>query len=234
MPNIIDNLSLVYQKIDQFAKKAGRYPCDITLLAVSKGQPANAIRQAYALGLRDFGENYLQEALDKQQQLADLTDIRWHFIGSVQSNKTRKVAEHFDWVHSIDRIKVAERLNAYRPEKYTPLNICLQVNVDGEERKSGIPTHQVKHLAQAIIELPNLKLRGLMAIPQKRQTVSEQQTSFATLAKLLSNIQSSSLQLSTLDTLSMGMSGDLEAAITEGATIIRIGTAIFGPRQTPR
>ncbi|MEH6467475.1 MAG: YggS family pyridoxal phosphate-dependent enzyme [Porticoccus sp.] len=234
MPNIIDNLSLVYQKIDQFAKKAGRYPCDITLLAVSKGQPANAIRQAYALGLRDFGENYLQEALDKQQQLADLTDIRWHFIGSVQSNKTRKVAEQFDWVHSIDRIKVAERLNACRPEKYTPLNICLQVNIDSEESKSGIPIHQVKNLAQAVIELPNLKLRGLMAIPQNCKTVSEQQTSFATLAKLLSNIQSSSLQLSTLDTLSMGMSGDLEAAITEGATIIRIGTAIFGPRQTPR
>ncbi|MEH6617500.1 MAG: YggS family pyridoxal phosphate-dependent enzyme [Porticoccus sp.] len=234
MPNIIDNLSLVYQKIDQFAKKAGRNPCDITLLAVSKGQQANAIRQAYALGLRDFGENYLLEALDKQQQLVDLTDIRWHFIGSVQSNKTRKVAEHFDWVHSIDRIKTAERLNACRPEKHAPLNICLQVNIDGEESKSGIPIHQVKNLAQAVIELSNLKLRGLMAIPQNRKTVSEQQISFATLAKLLSDTQSSSPQLSTLDTLSMGMSGDLEAAITEGATIVRIGTAIFGPRQTPR
>ena len=234
MPNIIDNLSLVYQKIDQFAKKAGRNSCDITLLAVSKGQPVSAIRQAYALGLRDFGENYLQEALDKQRQLADLTDIRWHFIGPLQSNKTRKVAEQFDWVHSIDRIKVAKRLNAYRPKKSTPLNICLQVNIDDEESKSGISIHQVEPLAQAMIELPNLKLRGLMAIPKNRKTVSEQQTSFATLAKLLSNIQSSSLQLSTLDTLSMGMSGDLEAAITEGATIIRIGRAIFGPRQTPR
>lgn len=234
MPNIIDNLSLVYQKIDQFAKKVGRNSCDITLLAVSKGQPANAIRQAYALGLRDFGENYLQEALDKQRQLADLTDIRWHFIGPLQSNKTRKVAEQFDWVHSIDRIKVAKRLSTYRPEKSTPLNICLQVNIDDEESKSGIPIHQVEHLAQAMIELPNLKLRGLMAIPKNRHAVLKQQTPFATLAKLLSNIQSSSPQLSTLDTLSMGMSGDLEAAITEGATIIRIGTAIFGPRQTPR
>jgi PLP dependent protein len=234
MPNIIDNLSPVYQKIDQFAKKAGRHPCDITLLAVSKGQPANAIRQAYALGQRDFGENYLQEALDKQQQLADLTDICWHFIGPIQSNKTRKVAENFDWVHSIDRASIAERLSACRPEKNSSLNVCLQVNIDSEESKSGVPVNQIENLARAIIELPNLKLRGLMTIPQSRPTVSEQQKPLAALAKLLSNLQSSSPQLSTLDTLSMGMSADLEAATIEGATIVRVGTAIFGPRQAPK
>lgn len=234
MPNIIDNLSLIYQKIEHLAKKAGRHQGDVTLLAVSKGQPSSAIRQAYALGQRHFGENYLQEALDKQQQLADLTDICWHFIGPIQSNKARKVAEHFDWVHCIDRASIAKRLSACRPEKNSSLNVCLQVNIDSEESKSGVPVNQTEALAQAIIELPNLKLRGLMAIPQSRPTASEQQKPLAALAKLLSNLQSSSPQLSTLDTLSMGMSADLEAAIIEGATIIRIGTAIFGPRQTPK
>ncbi len=234
MPNIIDNLCRVHQQIDNAANKTGRHPRDITLLAVSKGQSSTAIREAYRQGQRHFGENYLQEALDKQQQLADLTDIHWHFIGPIQSNKTRKVAESFDWVHSIDRMKIAERLSAYRPDNNAPLNICLQVNIDSEESKSGLHAHQVENLAQAIIKLPNLKLRGLMAIPESRQAISEQKKSFAGLAKLLANLQSSSPQLSTLDTLSMGMSGDIEAAIIEGSTLVRVGSAIFGPRQHPR
>jgi PLP dependent protein len=234
MPNIIDNLSLVYQRIEHLAKKAGRHQYDIALLAVSKGQPSSAIREAYAVGQRHFGENYLQEALDKQQQLADLTDICWHFIGPIQSNKARKVAENFDWVHCINRTSIAERLSVSRTEKYSPLNICLQVNIDNEESKSGVPANQVESLAHSITDLPNLKLRGLMTIPQSRPTVSEQQKPLAALAKLLSNLRSSSPQLSTLDTLSMGMSADLEAAIMEGATIVRVGTAIFGPRQAPK
>ncbi|MFT7299929.1 MAG: pyridoxal phosphate enzyme (YggS family) [Porticoccus sp.] len=234
MPNIIDNLCRVHQQIDNAANKIGRHPRDITLLAVSKGQSSTAIREAYRQGQRHFGENYLQEALDKQQQLADLTDIHWHFIGPIQSNKTRKVAKSFDWVHSIDRMKIAERLSVYRSDNNAPLNICLQVNIDNEESKSGLHAHQVQNLAQAITKLPNLKLRGLMAIPESRQAISEQKKSFADLAKLLANLQSSSPQLSTLDTLSMGMSGDIEAAIIEGSTLIRVGNAIFGPRKHTR
>ncbi len=234
MPNITDNLAHIHQQIENLTKNIGRHQNEITVLAVSKGQPATAIRQAYESGQRHFGENYLQEALEKQQQLSDLEGIQWHFIGSIQANKTRKVAENFDWVHSVDRKKIAERLNANRPEEYPPINVCLQVNIDHEENKAGIAIDQVKHLALAIADLPKLKLRGLMAIPQGRPTVYEQQQPFATLRHLLLELQSCSPQLATLDTLSMGMSGDMEAAIIEGSTILRIGTAIFGPRQYPK
>jgi pyridoxal phosphate enzyme (YggS family) len=208
-------------------------PNDITLLAVSKGQTADAIQSAYKLGQRHFGENYLQEALEKQEQLSELSDICWHFIGPIQSNKTRKVAENFDWVHTVDRIKVAEGLNTARSEHLSPLNVCLQVNIDEEESKSGVSTCEVEALAHAIAKLPNLRLRGLMAIPQKDQSEEKQRASFASVAQLLSELKNSSPQLATLDTLSMGMSADLEAAIAEGATIIRVGTAIFGPRRAP-
>lgn len=233
MPNITDNLNQLHQRIQQITKNVNQNPDDITLLAVSKGQSAEAIQSAYELGQRHFGENYLQEALEKQQQLSGLSDICWHFIGPIQSNKTRKVAKSFDWVHTVDRIKVAERLNAVRNDHSTPLNICLQVNINGEESKSGVSTSGVEELAHAVAKLPNLTLRGLMAIPQNNQSEEKQRASFAAVAQLLSELKNSSPQLATLDTLSMGMSADLEAAIAEGATIIRVGTAIFGPRRSP-
>jgi pyridoxal phosphate enzyme (YggS family) len=234
MPNIADNLNHIHHRIQHITKNVGRNPDDITLLAVSKGQPTQAIRNAYELGQRHFGENYLQEALDKQQQLSDLTDICWHFIGPVQSNKTRKVAESFDWVHTVDRIKIATRLSTLRQNHQKPLNICLQVNINEEESKSGLLAEEVEDMASSIMALPRLRLRGLMAIPKGSSLVTEQQKSFASVAQLLSKIRNSSPQLATLDTLSMGMSADLEVAIAEGATIIRIGTAIFGPRQFPQ
>jgi pyridoxal phosphate enzyme (YggS family) len=230
MPNIADNLKHIHHQIQQITKNVNRNPDEITLLAVSKGQPAEAIQKAYEQGQRHFGENYLQEALEKQQQLSDLTNITWHFIGPLQSNKTRKVAENFDWVHSVDRIKVAERLNRLRNGHPTPLNVCLQVNINNEESKSGLLVNEVGEVAHAVAKLPNLKLRGLMAIPKKNQSDSEQRASFKAVAQLLSKLKNGSPQLATLDTLSMGMSADLEAAIAEGATIVRVGTAIFGPR----
>lgn len=230
MPNITDNLKHIHHQIQQITKNVNRNPDDITLLAVSKGQPAEAIQNAYQQGQRHFGENYLQEALEKQQQLSELTNITWHFIGPIQSNKTRKVAENFDWVHSVDRIKVAERLNKLRNGHPIPLNVCLQVNINSEESKSGLLVNEIEAVAHIVAKLPNLKLRGLMAIPKNNQSDREQHASFKAVAHLLSNLRNSSPQLATLDTLSMGMSADLEAAIAEGATIIRIGTAIFGPR----
>lgn len=230
MPNIADNLKHIHHQIQQITKNVNRNPDEITLLAVSKGQPAEAIQKAYEQGQRHFGENYLQEALEKQQQLSDLTNITWHFIGPLQSNKTRKVAENFDWVHSVDRIKVAERLNRLRNSHPTPLNVCLQVNINNEESKSGLLVNEVGEVAHTVAKLPNLKLRGLMAIPKKNQSDSEQCASFKAVAQLLSKLKNGSPQLATLDTLSMGMSADLEAAIAEGATIVRVGTAIFGPR----
>lgn len=230
MPNIADNLKHIDHRIKQITKNVNRNPDEITLLAVSKGQPAAAIQNAYEQGQWHFGENYLQEALEKQQQLSDLTNITWHFIGPIQSNKTRKVAENFDWVHSVDRIKIAERLNQLRTDHPIPLNVCLQVNINSEESKSGLLANEVEEVAHAVAKLPNLKLRGLMAIPKKNQSDSEQRASFKAVAQLLSKLKNGSTQLATLDTLSMGMSADLEAAITEGATIVRVGTAIFGPR----
>lgn len=231
MPNIAENINCVTARIAAATKATDHNANNIALLAVSKGQPLSAIQQAYQQGLRRFGENYLQEALDKKNQLADLADIEWHFIGPVQSNKTRKVAENFDWLHTIDRIKVAKRLNEQRPQELAPLNVCVQVNINNEDNKAGVTPEALSEIAIAITKLPRLKLRGLMAIPKATSNIEEQRHAFAKLAKLLKQLQNLSPELATLDTLSMGMSGDLEAAIAEGATLIRIGTDIFGQRQ---
>jgi hypothetical protein len=224
MSTIAENIAKVGERIREAAQASQRDYAAIGLLAVSKTKPAAAVRQAHAAGLTDFGENYLQEALDKQAELSDLP-LSWHFIGPIQSNKTRPIAEHFAWVHSVDRLKVAERLSAQRPAQLPPLNICLQVNVSGEASKSGCTPEQLPALAQAVSQLPNLKLRGLMTIPQPTDDLATQHAAFARLRQL-----QDSLNLD-LDTLSMGMSHDLEAAIAEGATWVRIGTALFGARD---
>jgi pyridoxal phosphate enzyme (YggS family) len=224
MSTIADNILQVGSRIQAAAKAANRDENSIQLLAVSKTKPAEALREAYAAGLRDFGENYLQEALGKQLELADLPLI-WHFIGPIQSNKTRAIAEHFDWVHSVDRLKIAQRLSEQRPAELPPLNICIQVNVSGEASKSGCTPADLPALAEAINALPRLKLRGLMAIPEPTDDRAEQDAAFAAVQKL-----QASLDL-PLDTLSMGMSHDLESAIAQGATWVRIGTALFGARD---
>jgi len=211
------------------ATACGRAPQAVELLAVSKTFPADAVREAYDAGQRRFAENYLQEGIDKIAALQDLQS-EWHFIGPIQSNKTRPIAEHFDWVHSIDRLKVAERLSAQRPAHLPPLQICLQVNVSGEASKSGVPQEEVEALAMQVAKLPNLKLRGLMAIPAPTEDVAEQRAAFAQLRTLLERLNQQGLQL---DTLSMGMSHDFPSAIAEGATIVRVGTAIFGVRSKP-
>ena len=224
MSTIAENIAKVGARIREAAQASQRNPLDIGLLAVSKTKPAAAIREAYAAGLRDFGENYLQEALDKQAELADL-DLCWHFIGPIQSNKTRPIAEHFAWVHSVDRLKIAQRLSDQRPTQLPPLNICLQVNVSGEASKSGCSPEQLPVLAEAVAALPNLRLRGLMAIPEPTEDVAAQHAAFARLRQLRDELGLG------LDCLSMGMSHDLEAAIAEGATWVRIGTALFGARD---
>ncbi|WP_191830601.1 YggS family pyridoxal phosphate-dependent enzyme [Pseudomonas fluorescens] len=224
MSTIADNLSTLAARISAAAEAAGRTPSDIRLLAVSKTKPAAAVREAFAAGVRDVGENYLQEALNKQGELTDLP-LTWHFIGPIQSNKTRAIAEHFDWVHSVDRLKIAQRLSEQRPEGLEPLNICLQVNVSGEASKSGCTPEELPALASAIAALPRLRLRGLMAIPEPTDDRAAQEAAFARVRQL-----QDSLGLS-LDTLSMGMSHDLEAAIAQGATWVRIGTALFGARD---
>lgn len=208
-------------------RQAGRNPHAVLLLAVSKTQPPEAIREAFQAGLHDVAENYLQEALDKQPQLADLP-LRWHFIGPIQSNKTRPIAESFDWVHSVDRLKIAQRLSEARPAHLPPLNICLQVNVSGEVSKSGCLPEELTDLARAASQLPRLRLRGLMAIPAPAADVEQQRAPFRQLRELMDRLKQQGL---ALDTLSMGMSEDFPAAIAEGATIVRIGTAIFGPRM---
>ncbi len=224
MSTIADNISHVGSRIQTATQAAHRPENSVQLLAVSKTKPAEALREAYAAGLRDFGENYLQEALGKQLELADLPLI-WHFIGPIQSNKTRAIAEHFDWVHSVDRLKIAQRLSEQRPAELPPLNICIQVNVSGEASKSGCTPADLPALAEAINALPRLKLRGLMAIPEPTEDRAEQDAAFAAVQKL-----QASLDL-PLDTLSMGMSHDLESAIAQGATWVRIGTALFGARD---
>jgi pyridoxal phosphate enzyme (YggS family) len=224
MSTIAENISTLGERIRVAAQAAQRDPSSIGLLAVSKTKPASDLREAHAAGLRDFGENYLQEALSKQLELADLPLI-WHFIGPIQSNKTRAIAEHFDWVHSVDRLKIAQRLSEQRPNELPPLNICIQVNVSGEASKSGCTPEDLPALADAISALPNLRLRGLMAIPEPTDDDSEQNAAFAAVRTL-----QDSLKL-PLDTLSMGMSHDLEAAIAQGATWVRIGTALFGARD---
>ncbi|KTC18900.1 MULTISPECIES: YggS family pyridoxal phosphate-dependent enzyme [Pseudomonas] len=224
MSTIADNLSTLADRIRSAAQAAGRDPGQVRLLAVSKTKPAAAIREVYAAGVRDVGENYLQEALAKQLELTDLP-LTWHFIGPIQSNKTRAIAEHFDWVHSVDRLKIAQRLSEQRPAGLPALNVCVQVNVSGEASKSGCNPDELPALAQAIAALPHLKLRGLMAIPEPTDDPAAQAAAFARVRQL-----QDSLNLG-LDTLSMGMSHDLEAAIAQGATWVRIGTALFGARD---
>jgi len=226
MPNCIaERIEEVRSRIAVAENQAGRVPGSVALIAVSKTQPAAAIAEAVEAGQRHFGENYLQEALAKQSELAHLPDLIWHFIGPIQSNKTALIAEHFDWVHSIDRVKIAQRLSEQRPSDLPPLNICLQVNVSEEASKSGISLAELPGLAEAVADLPRLQLRGLMAIPEPTDDLMAQRMPFRTLRQALE-----SLALPELDTLSMGMSDDLDAAIQEGATFVRIGTAIFGRR----
>jgi pyridoxal phosphate enzyme (YggS family) len=221
---IAANISTLGERISAAAQAAQRDPASVGLLAVSKTKPAQALREAYAAGLRDFGENYLQEALGKQLELADLP-LCWHFIGPIQSNKTRAIAENFAWVHSVDRLKIAQRLSEQRPAELPPLNICIQVNVSGEASKSGCTPADLPALAEAISALPRLKLRGLMAIPEPTDDHAEQNAAFAAVSTLQAQLNL------PLDTLSMGMSHDLEAAIAQGATWVRIGTALFGARD---
>ena len=224
MSTIADNIGLVTERIRAAAQAVQRDETSVHLLAVSKTKPAQAVREAYAAGMRDFGENYLQEALGKQADLTDLP-LSWHFIGPIQSNKTRAIAENFAWVHSVDRLKIAQRLSEQRPADLPPLNICIQVNVSGEASKSGCTPADLQALAEAISALPRLKLRGLMAIPEPTDDRAQQDAAFAAVRDL-----QASLDLG-LDTLSMGMSHDLESAIAQGATWVRIGTALFGARD---
>jgi len=202
----------------------------VSLLAVSKTRSPDELREAVAAGQRAFGENYLQEALDKIEALSDLTGIDWHFIGPIQSNKTRQIASAFSWVHSVDRLKIARRLSEQRETGLPPLNICLQVNINNEQSKAGCQPEDLPELAKETGQLPGLTLRGLMAIPDPEQTEPELRASFRKLAEALEELRQGYPEAGPLDTLSMGMSGDLEMAIAEGATWVRIGTAVFGER----
>lgn len=223
---IADNLAAVQTRIDHAARACGRDPKEIQLLAVSKMQSPQVVREAAQAGQRDFGENYLQEALDKQIAVANPALI-WHFIGPIQSNKTRAIAENFAWVHSVDRLKIAQRLSAQRQTSAPPLNVCIEINVSGEASKSGVLPQAAAALAEQVAALPQLKLRGLMTIPAPTSDLQQQRQAFAQLRALFDALNQRGLKL---DTLSMGMSDDMEAAIAEGATIVRIGTAIFGAR----
>ncbi len=226
MTTISARLQAVRARIAAAAREAGRDPAGIVLLAVSKTWPAAAVREAAAAGQCAFGENYVQEAIGKLDRLADLP-LEWHFIGALQGNKARAVAERFDWVHSVDRLRIAQRLSAARPEARGALQVCVQVNVSGEPSKSGAAPHEVPALARAVAGLPRLRLRGLMAIPEPDADRERSRRRFRELRVLRDRLDAGGLEL---DTLSMGMSDDLEAAILEGATIVRVGTAIFGPR----
>ncbi|MHB8915541.1 MAG: YggS family pyridoxal phosphate-dependent enzyme [Thiobacillus sp.] len=227
---LVHNLAQVKARVHEAAQRAGRDPAAITLLAVSKMQSPQTVCEAAQAGQQDFGENYLQEALDKQIAVANPALI-WHFIGPIQSNKTRAIAENFAWVHSIDRLRIAQRLSAQRPAHAPPLNVCIEVNVSGEASKSGVAPEAVVALAEQVTALPQLKLRGLMAIPAPSSDVQRQRQAFAQVRALFDALKQGGLNL---DTLSMGMSDDMEAAIAEDATIVRIGTAIFGARPALR
>lgn len=226
MTSIAANLQAVRQRVDAAANAARREPADVALLAVSKTWPAASVAEAARAGQRMFGENYVQESVAKIGELRE-AGLEWHFIGPLQSNKTRPIAAHFDWVHSVDRLKLAERLSEQRPDDLPPLNVCIQVNVSGEESKSGVAPDDVLALADRISALPRLRLRGLMAIPEPTRDEALLRSRFATLRRLRDELNESGF---ALDTLSMGMSDDLELAIAEGATMVRVGTAIFGAR----
>jgi pyridoxal phosphate enzyme (YggS family) len=224
---IASRLQSVHNRITTVAQACGRKPGELTLLAASKTNPAERLREAWQAGQKIFGENYLQEALAKMQQLTDLP-IEWHFIGPIQSNKTRRISENFSWVHSVDRVKIADRLSKDRPESLPPLQICLQVNVSGEASKSGVAPEELAGLAAHAVRLPRLKLRGLMAVPELTTATALQRSQFHMLWELFDRLKRDGYEL---DTLSMGMSEDMDNAIAEGATMVRVGTAIFGPRR---
>jgi len=243
--NLPERLAEVRDRMEKAALTAGRRVDSITLLGITKGQPATALHAAARAGVRDVGESYLQEALDKMTALEQLRaqatpslgessqaqsgepQLTWHFVGRLQSNKTRPVAERFAWVHAVDRLKIAQRLAEQRPYYAPPLNVCLQVNVAGEDSKGGVDFAELPALASAVAALPRLKLRGLMCLPPEEDDPARQRHWFAKVREALEQLNTAGLGL---DTLSMGMSGDLEAAIEEGATLIRVGTALFGPR----
>ncbi|MDH2234724.1 YggS family pyridoxal phosphate-dependent enzyme [Pigmentiphaga sp. GD03639] len=229
MSPIADNLRAVRRRIDHAAQACGRAPGEVALLAVSKTFPAQAVREAHGAGQRAFGESYVQEAVDKLAALEDLrAGTEWHFIGPLQSNKARQVAAHFDWIHSIDRLKIAQRLSDLRPPGMADLQLCMQVNIDDQPTKSGVAPAEALGLAREIAALPRVRLRGLMCIPAPQQDPVRQQAVFASLAALMRDLNREGF---ALDTLSMGMSDDLEAAVAAGASIVRVGTAIFGARD---
>jgi len=227
MLEIKTNLQAISLRIDKACAAAGRAPNAVRLLAVSKTFPAQAVAQAYAAGQIDFGENYIQEGVEKIQALAHLPLV-WHCIGPIQSNKTRLVAEHFDWVHSVDRLKIAQRLSEQRPAALGPLQVCIQVNVDGGPTKAGVPPEQAAELARQIASLPGLRLRGIMSIPEPAPDFA---SALAVHQRSLALYESLKAQGFDLDTLSLGMSADLEAAIHAGSTMVRVGSAIFGARS---
>lgn len=224
---ITKNIITIRSQIAEAEEKYGREPGSVQLLAVSKTRPIEDIEVAFSENQRHFGENYLQDALPKIEAMTD-PSVVWHFIGPIQSNKTRQVAENFDWVHGIERLKIAQRLNDQRDESISPLNVCIQVNTSGEESKSGVTPEQVLELAKEISQLPNLKLRGLMTIPAASTDFEQQRQPFRLLRGLKDEITAQGIKL---DTLSMGMTNDMQAAIAEGSTMVRIGTAIFGQRN---
>ncbi len=224
--SVQERLAAVQARIAEAEHTYQRPAGSVQLLAVSKRQPIDFIHEAFNAGQRAFGENYLQEGVEKCEALANMP-IEWHFIGALQSNKTKPAAEHFDWVHTIDRLKIARRLSEQRPDDRAPLNCCIQVNVSGEASKAGIAPEQAEALAHEVAKLPRLKLRGLMTLPEAVEDFAEQRAAFRNLRNLQEALIESGLPL---DTLSMGMSNDLEAAIAEGSTLVRLGTAVFGPR----
>ncbi|WP_455209395.1 YggS family pyridoxal phosphate-dependent enzyme [Kaarinaea lacus] len=228
MPRIAQNLATISQRIATAAEASGRDASTVNILAVSKTYSVDKIREAYAAGLTRFGESYVQEAIPKIMALKTLP-LEWHFIGPIQSNKTKDIAQYFDWVHSVDRFKIASRLNEQRPAKLKPLNICVQINISMESSKSGIVQQALHEFVAQLKPLRRLKLRGLMAIPQKTSDESQQRALFAELRRLFDDLNQEGYQL---DTLSMGMTNDLEAAVMEGATMLRIGTGLFGVRNS--
>jgi PLP dependent protein len=230
MSNITKNLQKISTLLKESCVRCHRDEREVTVLAVSKGQRAEKLTMAWAAGVQCFGENYLQEALTK---IADLSEIepQWHFIGTIQANKTKLIARHFSWVHTLDSLRVARRLSQYREGITRPLNLCIQVNIDSEAGKSGVDQTEALELANAVARLPNVRLRGLMVLPRPRNNFADQREPFRRTAQLLQKLKNSSGDLAYLDTLSMGMTNDMTAAIYEGATIVRIGTGIFGPRM---
>lgn len=227
MGMISDNLQRLRSQIDALCTDSGRDNNEVMLLAVSKTFGADAVREAYLAGQRAFGENYIAEGVEKIAQLADLPDLQWHMIGPIQSNKTRGVAENFAWVHSVDRYKIAQRLSEQRPSHLAPLQVCIQVNIDGGPNKSGIPPQELSALAQQVAQLPHLQLRGMMVIPEPATDIEAQKSVFKRTYEVYSSLKS---QHQSVDTLSMGMSSDMAAAVQCGSTMVRIGTAIFGQR----